>query len=145
MQKGKVYRNGTAIGTIMLDNEGQYTFTYNYGYLQSTNALAISVNFPLQEEAFVSDELFPFFFNMLSEGSTKKLQCRTLRIDEDDHFTRLLKTTGSNTIGSITIKEISKDEANHKLGRDLGELLGEIEEAYEEEVDTAKIGSKNEL
>ena len=145
MQKGKVYRNGTAIGTLMLDDEGQYTFAYSYGYLQSVNALAISVNFPLQEETFISDELFPFFFNMLSEGSTKKLQCRTLRIDEDDHFTRLLKTTGSNTIGSITIKEMSKDDANHRSGRGLGELLAEIEEAYDEEAGTAKSGDKNEL
>ncbi|MBW6488067.1 HipA N-terminal domain-containing protein [Sulfurimonas sp.] len=49
--------------------------------------------------------LFPFFFNLLSEGNLKSMQCRELKIDEDDNFTRLLKTTQENTIGAITVEE----------------------------------------
>jgi hypothetical protein len=29
-----------------------------------------------------------------------------LRIDEDDHFTRLLKTCEAETIGGVTVKEV---------------------------------------
>ena len=43
---------------------------------------------------------------MLSEGGMKEMQCRTLQIDEDDDFTRLLKTATKDTIGSIIIEEI---------------------------------------
>jgi serine/threonine-protein kinase HipA len=47
---------------------------------------------------------------MLAEGSAKTIQCKAFRIDENDLFTRLLKTTQSNTIGSITIKEVGNNE-----------------------------------
>jgi len=69
------------------------------------DAMSISVNLPLKNEAFVSDRLFSFFFNMLAEGNIKEIQCRDLKIDPEDNFTRLLKTAHSNTIGSVTVKE----------------------------------------
>ena len=50
--------------------------------------------------------MFAFFFNMLAEGSMKDLQCKQLRIDNEDNFSRLLKTTNMNTIGSITLEEV---------------------------------------
>jgi serine/threonine-protein kinase HipA len=42
---------------------------------------------------------------MLAEGNIKEIQCRDLKIDPDDNFSRLLKTAHSNTIGSVTVKE----------------------------------------
>lgn len=50
--------------------------------------------------------LFPFFFGLLAEGENKALECRLLRIDEDDHFSRLLRTCTTDTIGGITVREI---------------------------------------
>jgi HipA-like protein len=41
---------------------------------------------------------------MLSEGANKALQCRHLRIDENDSFGLLLATTQWETIGAITVK-----------------------------------------
>jgi hypothetical protein len=35
----------------------------------------------------------------------KKQQCEILKIDENDHFTRLLKTAQNDTIGFITLVE----------------------------------------
>jgi hypothetical protein len=32
--------------------------------------------------------------------------CRVFRIDEEDHFTRLLKTCTTETIGGVTVREI---------------------------------------
>ena len=66
----------------------------------------ISLAFPKQKEEYVSDELFPFFFNMLSEGANKIIQCQTLKIDEDDSFGLLLATAKHDTIGAITVKEL---------------------------------------
>ncbi|NOQ30712.1 MAG: hypothetical protein GQ570_06280 [Helicobacteraceae bacterium] len=54
---------------------------------------SISVNFPIQEELLSSKTLFFFFYNMLAEGNIKKAQYRSLKIDENDSFTRLIKTT----------------------------------------------------
>ena len=106
MQKGNVYRNDVLAGEITRDENRVYGFTYNLEYLGRDDAMSISVNFPLQGETFVSDRLFSFFFNMLAEGNIKEIQCRDLKIDPDDNFTRLLKTAQSNTIGSITVKEV---------------------------------------
>lgn len=106
MQKAEVFRNTQPIGFIEKSASDIYQFNYSYNYLNSENPMSISVNFPLQKEPFTSSILFPFFFNLLAEGVVKDMQCRELKIDGDDHFSRLLKTTESNTIGSITLKEI---------------------------------------
>lgn len=109
MQRGEVYRNERLVGIVSKEN-GTYHFLYNQDYLNNPLALPISVGLPLRQEGYASPVLFPFFANMLAEGSAKTIQCRALRIDENDLFTRLLKTTMSNTIGSITIKELSDNE-----------------------------------
>jgi len=106
MQKGNVYRNDVLAGEITRDENGVYSFNYNSEYLNMDDAMSISVNFPLQSDAFIADRLFSFFFNMLAEGNIKEIQCRDLKIDPDDNFTRLLKTAHSNTIGSVTVKEV---------------------------------------
>lgn len=105
MQKGIVYKNKLPIGELSRNDRGLYGFFYYEDYLQSENPSAISVNLPLKQDPFVSKILFPFFFNLLSEGNLKSMQCRELKIDEDDNFTRLLKTTQENTIGAITVEE----------------------------------------
>lgn len=109
MQRGEVYRNERLVGIVSKEN-GKYHFMYDQDYLNDPLALPVSVGLPLREESYTSSVLFPFFANMLAEGSAKTIQCRALRIDENDLFTRLLKTTASNTIGSITIKEVSDNE-----------------------------------
>ena len=106
MQKGKVYRNKTFAGLLIKISSEEYFFQYDKDYLRKDNAKAISLSFPLQEKEFKSNHIFPFFFNMLAEGSMKDLQCKQLKIDKEDNFSRLLKTTNMNTIGSITLEEI---------------------------------------
>ncbi len=109
MQKGNVYRNDVLAGEIAKDENGVYSFRYNSEYLNMDDAMSISVNFPLQSEVFTSDRLFSFFFNMLTEGDMKEIQCRDLKIDPDDNFGRLLKTAHSDTIGSITVREVDNE------------------------------------
>ena len=105
MQRGEVYRNGLYVGIIERDDNNIYSFQYSKEYLVHPTAQAISVTLPLQVEPFISNDLFAFFYQFLAEGSLKELQCKELKIDMDDDFSRLLKTTQDDTIGSITIKE----------------------------------------
>ena len=106
MIQANIYRNNIIVGILSKLDDSSYEFQYNLDYLSSNNAKNISVNFPLQEKAFTSTELFAFFFNMLAEGNIKKAQCRNMKIDESDSFTRLLKTVKDDVIGSITVEEI---------------------------------------
>lgn len=106
MRQAKVFSNGTLAGILTETDNGQYVYQYDAAYLSNHKLRAISLTLPKREEAYISNSLFPFFFNMLSEGANKKLQCKTLKIDEDDAFGLLLATASHDTIGSITIKGI---------------------------------------
>lgn len=104
MQKANVYRNNVLAGYLTKD-KGIYTFQYDESYLSRQDAKNIAIAFPLQKEPFVSEHLFAFFFNMMAEGEIARMQCQQLKIDEEDYFTRLIKTACWDTIGSITICE----------------------------------------
>lgn len=106
MRAAEVLINGMLAGIITETDDGKYLFQYDDAYLLDSKNRAISLSFPKRKEAFVADELFPFFFNMLSEGSNKALQCMTLKIDENDAFGLLLATAGNDTIGAITVKKL---------------------------------------
>lgn len=106
MQTARVYCRDTPAGTLRQDAEG-YVFEYLPDYLGNPALPAISLTLPKQEAPFRSTVLFPFFFGLLAEGENKALECRLLRIDENDHFTRLLRTCTTDTIGGITVRVIS--------------------------------------
>lgn len=106
MRRANVYCRDIHSGVITQE-VGGYVFAYLPAYLGNPALPAISLTFPKQEAPFRSPVLFPFFFGLLAEGENKLLQCRLLRIDEDDHFTRLLRTCTTETIGGITVREVA--------------------------------------
>jgi len=99
---GYVYDRDTLAGELGF-SDGVYSFVYDESFLK--NHPAISLTLPKQKEPFISPHLHPFFANLLAEGNLKKLQCKKLKIDEDDAFMRLLKTAFDDTIGTVTIRE----------------------------------------
>jgi len=107
MQMVNVLKNNKSVGLLSKEDSGEYVFVYLKEFLEDKESYAISVNFPKQKEIFVSNHLFSFFSSLLSEGNMKDIQCRNLQIDENDDFTRLIKTTIKDSIGSILIEEIS--------------------------------------
>lgn len=111
MREALVYRNGILAGKLIEESRTSYIFQYEEVYFSDLNLPAISLTMPKIQKDYRSDTLFPFFFNMLSEGVNKKLQCQLLRIDEKDHFGLLLATAGSDTIGPVTIKPGENDNA----------------------------------
>ena len=72
------------------EDNGEYTFTYDSSYLEKEDYPSVSLTLPLREEPYRSTVLFPFFFNMLSEGENRKLQSQLLHIDAEDDFGILL-------------------------------------------------------
>ena len=106
MRVAEVFTNGVLAGTLSETDEGKYIFKYDNAYLLDSRNRAISLSLPKRKEAFIADELFPFFYNMLSEGANKALQCMTLKIDVNDDFGLLLATADNDTIGAITVKQL---------------------------------------
>jgi len=107
VRKAHIYNNRVLAGTLEKTDDQQYLFCYEDSYFNDSNLSAISLSLPKTKKEYSSKTLFPFFYGLLSEGINKQTQCRLLRIDENDHFSLLLATAKSDTIGSITVKEIS--------------------------------------
>lgn len=106
--RAEIYFNETLAGYLSKLEDG-YKFEYEDKYYLDNTKPAISLKFPKKQKEFYSEKLFAFFFGLLSEGDLKTIQCRQLSIDEEDHFTRLVKT-GNNTIGAIRIKEVENEQ-----------------------------------
>jgi serine/threonine-protein kinase HipA len=75
-------------------------------YYNDNSKPGISLTIPKTQLTYTSEYLFPFFFNMLSEGANRALQSKQLRINEKDSFGLLLATAQYDTIGAITVKQI---------------------------------------
>ena len=103
MRQALVYRKGVLAG-VLTENEGEYTFGYDSGYLQIDDAKAISLTMPLQKEAFVSPVLFPFFDGLIPEGWLLDVALRNSDISILDRMSLLLLCC-KDCIGSISVVE----------------------------------------
>ena len=104
----EIYRNGVLAGILSEENRKSFVFRYDERYFNDTTKPAISLTLPKSKMKYTSQYLFPFFFNMLSEGVNRKLQSIQLKIDEEDNFGLLMATAQYDTIGAITVKPITK-------------------------------------
>jgi HipA-like protein len=109
MAKAGVYYNNILAGLLEKQAPDNYLFSYSDEYIINPSLPAISLTLPKTIKEYQSPLLFSFFTGLLAEGINKDIQCRLLKIDENDDFTRLLKTAGEDTIGAITVKEITKE------------------------------------
>jgi HipA-like protein len=106
MRQLAVYRNGIMAGILTQENRHNYLFEYHHNYLLDADSKAISLTLPKTQEIFQSEVLFPFFYNMLSEGVNRTLQCRFFKIDENDHFGLLANIAQVDAIGAVTVKPL---------------------------------------
>lgn len=106
MRKLAIYRNKEFTGILTEEGRGKYIFRYDDVYYNDTLKPAISLTLPKSQQVYESPVLFPFFFNMLSEGVNRQLQSRLLKIDEQDNFGLLSATAQYDTIGAVTVKPI---------------------------------------
>jgi serine/threonine-protein kinase HipA len=109
MRRAFVYRNNELAGTLTEENRKSYIFLYNDDWFKDESKPAVSLTLPKTQIEFRSPFLFPFFFNMLSEGVNRKLQSKQLRIDEEDNFGLLLATAGYDTIGAVTVSPLNEE------------------------------------
>lgn len=103
MRQALVYRKDLLAGTLTED-EGEYSFFYDSGYLQREDCKAISLTMPLREEAYVSPTLHPFFDGLIPEGWLLDVALRNTDISILDRMSLLLLCC-KDCIGSISIVE----------------------------------------
>ena len=102
-RSANVFVHDELAGRLTELGDGTYGFRYLSAYLAKPNPVAVSLTLPLREEIYLSDMLFPYFQGLLSEGSTRTLQCRMHKVDSDDAF-GLLLATGADAIGAVYVE-----------------------------------------
>jgi len=108
MREAKVLFKDEVAGILTQHDNGSFTFCYLDDWLNDKDKPSISLTLPKGEQPFHSEFLFPFFYNMLPEGSNKQVVCKLNRIDKEDYFGLLMTTAKNDSIGAVRIIKIEK-------------------------------------
>ncbi len=106
MRAIEIYWDGIFAGILTEENRKSFVFNYHDAYFKDSGKAAISLTLPKTQQEYRSEYFFPCFFNMLSEGANRKMQCIQLKIDEEDNFGLLMATAQYDAIGAITVKPL---------------------------------------
>lgn len=108
MRQARVLYKKEAAALLTQLDDGSFVFTYDEQWFNNTDKPAISLTLPKTQKDYTSKYLFPFFYNMLPEGSNKQMVCFENRIDAKDHFGILITTAKYDTIGAVQIIKIDE-------------------------------------
>lgn len=100
MRKCKVFVHNVEAGILIETDSKEYVF----GYLDNYQGDPVCLAMPVRRKPYRADHLFPYFYNMLSEGANRQVQSIIHHIDENDDFGIMLATAQFDTIGAVTIK-----------------------------------------
>lgn len=106
MRKAKVLFKDEEAGILTQLDDGSFTFRYHTSWMIDVTKPGISLTLPKTAQTYHSDFLFPFFYNMLPEGSNKQVVCKFSRIDEDDDFGLLMTIAKDDSIGAVRVAKI---------------------------------------
>lgn len=104
MRSATVFVKERPAGIISRFRNGSYEFRYLPRYRADRGLPSVAFTLSKKRAVYRSEVLFPFFYGLLAEGSQKRSQCRALRIDERDHYTRLLETCREGVIGAVYVR-----------------------------------------
>jgi serine/threonine-protein kinase HipA len=108
MRQANILYKDEEAGVLTQNDDGSFVFRYHNAWLADSKKPGISLNLPKIEQEYSSKFLFPFFYNMLPEGSNKQIVCKHNRIDENDYFGLLLTTAKYDSIGAVRVIKIEK-------------------------------------
>jgi serine/threonine-protein kinase HipA len=108
MRKAKVLFKDQEAGELIQHDDGSFTFNYYEAWLVDSAKPSISLTLPKQHSSFSAKFLFPFFFNMLPEGSNKQAVCMQHRLDLDDYFGILTTSAQYDSIGAVRVLKMEQ-------------------------------------
>ena len=108
MREAKVFFKDVEAGILTQHDNGYFTFSYLDSWMIDSSKPSISLTLPKMEQQFRSEFLFPFFYNMLPEGSNKEVVCKLNRIDQTDYFGLPMTTAKYDSIGAVRVIKIEQ-------------------------------------
>jgi len=106
MRKAAILYKEEESGVLEQHDDGTFTFRYNDTWLSDNRKPSISLTLPKKKQEYTSQYLFPFFNNMLPEGTNKQVICKHMRIDTHDYFGLLMAIAKTDTIGAIRVIQL---------------------------------------
>lgn len=103
MRKAIILYKDEAAGELIQLDDGTFIFRYFDAWMDNDKKPPIGLALSKNKQEYKSTNLFPFFYNLLPEGSNKKTVARNLNIEENDDFSILIATGKYDTNGAITI------------------------------------------
>ena len=108
MRQAKILYKDEEAGILTQYDNGSFTFSYHQSWITDSTKPSISLTFPKLEKEVHSKFLFPFFYNILPEGSNRQVICKYNRIDEDDFFGLLMTTAKYDSVGAVRVIKLEK-------------------------------------
>ena len=106
MRQAAILFKGMEAGILTQHDDGSFTFQYHRHWAEDAGRPPVSLTLPKTPEPYHAKFLFPFFYNMLPEGSNKQVICKRNKIDPDDYFGLLMITAKHDTIGAVQVIQI---------------------------------------
>jgi len=104
MREAIVYMNNVPAGVLTEQDDRSFLFKYDDNYFVDSSKPAISLTLPKSKKEYVEESMFPFFYNMLSEGTNLKYQAHLFHADENDYLKILVESASNDNIGAISFK-----------------------------------------
>lgn len=101
MRKAEVYLHGLLAGVLEEGDHG-YRFAYQQTFLESSDAVAISLSLPLQVAPHEDKRLFPFFDGLIPEGWLLDIAQQTWKLNPRDRMGLLLACC-RDCIGAVSV------------------------------------------
>ncbi|MEI6753620.1 MAG: HipA N-terminal domain-containing protein [Paludibacter sp.] len=109
MRKAEIKFNEKTAGFLLQDENG-FHFIYEKNYLSSSDKpVAVSLTLPLQEAAFDSPVLFPFFDGLIPEGWLLDIAEVNWKLNPRDRMGLLLACC-KDCIGAVSILPVENNE-----------------------------------
>jgi len=103
MRQAKILSKDEEAGMLIQHDDGSFTFRYQDAWMIDSTKTGISLTLPKIKQEYHSKFLFPFFYNMLPEGSNKQVICKHNRLDSNDDFGLLIITAKNDSIGAVRV------------------------------------------
>lgn len=148
-----VYLLETRAGILHLDTQRRFVFQYDQDWLESDQAIPLSLQLPLQANAFNDDRARPFFANLLPESELRRVIARKLGISEQNDFA-LLEAVGGECAGAVSLfpDDVQPDArpeyrqlTDHELNQLIEEMPGRPMLAGETGIRLSLAGAQNKL
>lgn len=108
MRKAAIKIEDQLAGWLTQDEQG-YHFEYHKDYAAKPNARPVSLTLPLQEAAFNTKVLFPFFDGLIPEGWLLDIAEKNWKLNPRDRM-GLLLVCCKDCIGNVSVEAIKEEE-----------------------------------